>query len=634
MSGNKQVVNDLPFAIGADVIERLSRYDRSDFAADYAVGNQPWLSAVTDNQMISRVTTQYQKERVDQEASAGENSLSNWWLRSSTSWHRGEGAEFYDADTEDIHRFRESANVDVWTVGEISLLPATALVTAERGGTSAVSCALGAWFISGGRVYLYKASDSTLNEIAGSYGTAQVVTTDGCSALVGSSDGLYEISSTLTVTKLYNAPGGAWTVQALGYVKSRIIVGCQITDALPMRVFELGRKPASAPANIDLNVTTGDSRFEYASTSLSFAAITEATSAILVATNTGIQSRVLSFGIDTTAAGLASMLEPINVAEFPVGEVVRTLKTYLNTFIVAATNRGVRVASETSNGLGFVYGPLAVRDDVKDLAFDGEYVYATRSVSRGGSTGLWRIDLGTPVGSTYAYASDLSIASGVPTSVCFVGTTGKALVLTSGSVFVEDPASRAATGYLDSGWVRFGTTEAKQPVSFSLRSSNEVGILGMRVSSRDGSSAEFDSVPISQVLNIPLSAELSPAGEFEVRVSLTSEDGGSAILQEWQLRALPAPLRSRTITLPLMCFDEERDSNGVTRTSDAWLRLQALETLEQSGGACLFQDFSTGEERICVVRAVQYEQATPPSFERGFGGVVTLQLQTVDVELS
>jgi hypothetical protein len=634
MSGNKQVVNDLPFAIGSDVIERLSRYDRSDFAADYAIGNQPWLSAVTDNQMISRVTTQYQKERVDQEASAGENSLSNWWLRSSTSWHRGEGAEFYDADAEDIHRFRESANVDVWTIGEISLLPATALVTADRGGTSAVSCALGAWFVSGGRVYLYKASDSTLNEIAGSYGTAQVVATDGCSALVGSSDGLYEISSTLTVTKLYNAPGGAWTVQALAYVKSRIIVGCQITDALPMRVFELGRKPAAPPAAIDLNVTTGDSRFEYAATSLSFAAITEATSAILVATNTGIQSRVLSFGIDSSAAGLAAMLEPINVAEFPVGEVVRTLKSYLNSFIVAGTNRGVRVATETSNGLGFVYGPLAVRDDIKDLAFDGEYVYATRSVARAGSTGLWRIDLGTPVGATYAYASDLSIASGAPTSVAFVGTTGKALVLTNASVFVEDPSTRAATGYLDSGWVRFGTTEAKQPVSFSLRSSNNVGILGMRVIGRDGSSADFDSVPISQVLNIPLSAELSPSGEFEVRVSLTSAAGSSAILQEWQLRALPAPLRSRTITLPLMCFDEERDSNGLTRTSEAWARLQALETLEQSGGACLFQDFSTGEERICIVRAVQFEQSTPPSFDRGFGGVVTLQLQTVDVELS
>jgi hypothetical protein len=82
-----------------------------------------------------------------------------------------------------------------------------------------------------------------------------------------------------------------------------------------------------------------------------------------------------------------------------------------------------------------------------------------------------------------------------------------------------------------------------------------------------------------------------------------------------------------------MCFPEERDSNGVVRTSDPWQRLQALERLEQSGGACLLQDFSTGEERICVVRAVQYDQSSPPSFTNGFGGIVTVQLQTVDVEI-
>jgi hypothetical protein len=138
------------------------------------------------------------------------------------------------------------------------------------------------------------------------------------------------------------------------------------------------------------------------------------------------------------------------------------------------------------------------------------------------------------------------------------------------------------------------------------------------------------------VLNIPLSAELLPDTEFEVRVTLTrdaSDATVSPILQEWQLRALPAPLRSRTITLPLLCYKEERDANGVARVSDPWGRLQALELLEQSGGACLLQDFSTGEERICVVRAVQYEQSAPPSFVSGFGGMVTVQLQTVDVEI-
>jgi hypothetical protein len=369
---------------------------------------------------------------------------------------------------------------------------------------------------------------------------------------------------------------------------------------------------------------------------LNFVAVTETTSAILVALTIGVQSKVLSFTIDTSTSGLGSMLEPINTAEFPIGEVLRNLKSYLNTYVIAATNRGVRVAEESASGTGFVYGPLSVEDDITDLTFDGEFVYATRSVERLGAKGLWRIDLGEQVGDFYAYASDLSVADGTPQSVAFIGSTGRALICTDTRVYVESATDKAEVGYLDSGWVRFGTTEYKQPVSFSIRSDNTGGVLGVRVSNPDGDNADFGSVPLGQVLNIPLSAELLPDTEFEVRVTLTrdaSDATVSPILQEWQLRALPAPLRSRTITLPLLCYKEERDANGVARVSDPWGRLQALELLEQSGGACLLQDFSTGEERICVVRAVQYEQSAPPSFVSGFGGMVTVQLQTVDVEI-
>lgn len=638
MAENKQIPGDIPLAIGVDTIDRLSRYNRSSFAADYAIGNQPWLAAPSDNNRISRITTQYQKERVDQAASAGENSLANWWLRSATSWHRGAGANFYDADSEDEFRFRESANIDVWTQGQLSLLPDTEQI-ANHGGSNAVTCGSGVWFINSGTLYRYASATGTLSAVTGLTSAAQALTTDGCSAIVGCANGVYEVDSSLAVTKLYNhaGSGGSWTVQAIGYVKDRIIVGCQITDALPMRVFELGRNPTTPPASINLSTTSGDSRYEYKSTSLSFVAVTETTSAILVATNTGVQSRVLSFTIDTSSSGLGAMREPINVAEFPVGEVVRNLKSYLNTYVVAATNRGIRVASESSNGQGFIYGPLSIEDDVKDLAFDGEFVYATRSVERLNAKGLWRIDLGQQVGSFYAYASDLSVANGTPQSVAFIGTTGRALICTDTRVYVEHATRLAPSGYLDSGWVRFGTTEYKQPVSYSVRANGTSGSLGFRVINPAGVSAESESIPLGRVLNVPLSAALLPETEFEVRVTITRDPADSTkapVLEEWQLRALPAPLRSRTITLPLMCFSEERDALGNIRSSDPWERLRALEILEQSGGACLLQDFSTGEERICVVRAVQFEQSSPPSFTDGFGGLVTVQLQTVDVEIA
>lgn len=564
MADNKSIPGGLPLILGTDVPGRLSRYDRSTFAADYAIGTTPWLGAIADKQPLSRVTTQYQKERIDQGTSAGENSLSNWWLRSATSWHNGAGIDFYDSEAGDQYRFRDSANVDVWSSGHISLLSDTERVSLVAG-SSAVSCGLGAWFVSGTKLYVYKAADSSLTEVTG-ISNVQKVATDGCSAIVGTSDGVYEVTSSLVVTKLYSAPGTGWTVQAIGYVKDRIMVGAQITDALPMRVFELPRNPASTPVVVDISTTTGHSRYEYKSTSLSFVAITETSGAILVGTNTGIQARVISFTVDTSAGGLAALMEPINIAEFPVGETLNALKSYLNTYVVAATSRGVRVASESNNGLGFVYGPLSILDNVSDIAFDGEYVYATRTVEKLGKKGLWRIDLGGVLEAGYAYAADLSIGdNATPTSVAFIGTTGRALITTAGGVYVEHPTRKAETGYLNSGWIRYGTTENKQPVSFSIITedtsyvSSEVlyagGAVSVSVVDSGEKSADFEQVPLGRRLDIPLSGDLVPNVSFEFRVTLsrdTHDTSISPVLNEWQLRALPAPVRSRTITVPLL----------------------------------------------------------------------------------
>lgn len=633
MAGNKVIPADLPLVLGVDVIDRLARYDRSTFAADYAIGNQPWMSMASDQNRITRTTTAYQKERVDQEASAGENSLSNWWLRSATSWHRGAGVLFYDGDANDQNRFGSSANIDVWTQGHITLLKSTSSIR-NSGATRMETCDTGFWFIDNSRDLYHYATGGTVTSITSVTSDVYDIATDGANVLAATADGIWEVSeSSLTGTRIYNSPGSGWTPHHLAIVKSRIVIACLVTDTFPYRVFELGRNPASPPTNVSL---TTDSRYE-AKGSLTFSAITETTGAILVAVNRGNRSTVLSFTVDNSASGGAALLEPIIVAEFPSGELINELRGYLSTYVIAATTKGLRVAEETSNGLGFTYGPLTIRGEVKDISFNGEYIYATRSEEFLGVKGLWRVHLGTQVDSTYAYAADLSIASGTPLGCTVLGTTGRMVVCTSGAIYAEHETQLAETGYIDSGWVRFGTTEYKQPVSFAVHSEGSNGTLGVTVESNDGDLVTFESIPQDQVLNIPLSANMLPDTQFQVVLTLTRDSSDATkgpMVEEWQLRSLPAPLRSRTITIPLMCYGEERDSLGNIRASDPWTRLSALEKLEQSGGACLFQDFTTGEERICVVRAVQYDQMSPPTFTEGFGGMVTLQLQTIDVEVT
>ena len=627
---NKYLKGDLPIAISTNIPTALVRYQREDFAASYAIGNTPWLSAASDNNRISRITTTYQKERIDQSATAGEQSLSNWWLRSATSWHHGAGERFYDAESSDLFRFYESNNVDPWTLGELKLLPATTQLSTSAASYPATVSG-GTFFISGGNVHFYNGSTSTSTSL-GTSTTAQSLTSDGTFAIVGATDGIYQVSTALAVTKLWNKPTAVTTqtVQAIGYVKDRIVAGIK-HDNTGMHLYELSRNPNSPPATM----SSSEQRFTYPNTSLTFNSISELPGSIIVGYTQGIVSKVQSYTINVSSP-LAAINDPTIIAELPRGETLNQIRLYLNEFVVIATTKGVRVGAVGTDGTSFAYGPLNVEGNVSDIAFDQSYVYACRDYAISGSTGLWRINLGQAVGSGYAYASDLVIDSSKVTGVSFIGSTGRKFITSSTGVWLESATVKAASGYLKSGWIRWGTSERKQPVSLLINSDSDgSGTLGFTVEDSGTQLLTIGSVPIETSTEITLAGYVSPADHFEITFNFTrdsSDTTKSPILEEWQIRALPAPQRSRTLTIPLLCYEEERDPNGNTRISVPWERIQYLERIEQNGGAVLFQDFSNGEERICVIRAIQFEQIAPPTFASGFGGIVTLQLQTIDTE--
>ena len=628
-TNNKAIVGDLPIILSQSIPTALVKYKREDFAASYAIGNTPWLSAASDQNRISRITTTYQKERIDQGSSAGENSLSNWWLRSATSWHYGAGERYYDATDSDLYRFYESSNVDVWNPGSVTLLKETTnLSTASV--SNPITVDGGTFYIEGSSLKFYNQTTNASTSIALTGGaTPQKITTDGVFAIVGANDGIYQVSTAAVVTKLWNKRAGVTTMttQAIGYVKDRVIA-CVRHDNTDVHVYELTRNPTTPPN------TMADSQliFNYANTSVVFNSITELNSAVIVGYTQGVISRVLSFGVDP-ASPLASLLDPIVIAELPRGETLNQVRAYLGEYVVLATSTGLRVGNQSTDGLSFTYGPLIITSPVSDLAFNDSYVYAVKNVNN--TAGLWRIDLGTPVGGGYAYAADLTISSGTATGVAFIGNTGRKFITATSGAWLESATELAQTGYVKSGWIRWGTAEKKQPVSIAIRATGTGGTLSFTVEDQESRSSGIGSVPLIGASDVQLSATLQPADHFEITITLNRSATTSSVgpvLEEWQCRALPAPLRSRTITVPLLCFEEERDTNGVTRVSNPWERIKYLERIEQNGGAVLFQDFSSEEERICTIRAIQFEQTSPPSFASGFGGIVTVQLQTIDTE--
>lgn len=631
-TNNKALVGDLPIILSQSIPTALVKYKREDFAASYAIGNTPWLSAASDQQRISRITTTYQKERIDQGSSAGENSLSNWWLRSATSWHHGAGERYYDANDSDLYKYYESNNIDVWTQGQLTLLPATTQLSTAAV-SNPVTVAGGTFYLENSTLKFYNQTTNTSTSISlGAGNIPYCITSDGTYCIAAATNGIYDIDIAGNVRVLWNQPtyvAAAWFPQTIAYVKERIVVAA-LEGTVEVGIYEASRSYTTPTPRLN----AANERWETANTSTVVNSIAELNGAIIAGYTQGAVSRVIAFALDPSSP-LAAIGEPSVIAELPRGERLNQIRVYLSEYVALATTAGLRIGNQSTDGTSFTYGSLSVDGEVKDIAFSDTYIYATRSRAYNNTYGLWRIDLGTPLESQYAYASDLVTDSGTVNGVAFIGTTNRKFITSSTGVWLEHATNLATSGTISSGFIRWGTSEKKQPVSIAIRAIGTEGSIGFSVADQDGNASSIGAVPLTGSTDIQLSAGLQPADHFEITITLTRSTTTASLgpkLEEWQCRALPAPIRSRTITLPLLCFEEERDTNGVTNVSNPWQRIKYLERIEQNGGAVLYQDFASEEERICVIRAIQFEQTSPPSFASGFGGIVTVQLQTIDTE--
>ncbi len=263
--------------------------------------------------------------------------------------------------------------------------------------TSPATVSSGTFYISGGSVKFYNGSTTTTTSL-GTSTTAQTLTSDGTYALVGTNDGIYQVSTALAVTKLYSKKTGVTTqtVQSIAYVKDRIVAGV-MHDNTDMHIYELARNPSSPP----VTVANGDIRFTFANTSLAFNSIAELPGAVIVGYTQGAVSRVQMYTINP-ASPTAAIVGPTIIAELPRGETLNQMRSYLNEFVVLATTKGLRVGTVGTDNQSFTYGPLTIEGEVKDIAFDESYVYAARSVQYSATNGLSRVNLSTVIANGYA----------------------------------------------------------------------------------------------------------------------------------------------------------------------------------------------------------------------------------------
>lgn len=606
-------------------------------AFNYAVAGLPFLSAASNmdygRRRIRRTTAPFRKQQFDNQASPGEQSLDGFWLRSQQSFHGGAGLLYSDPGQDnpdsDI-RFLQSKNVDCWTKGEISLLSATtASATTQVLELASIILTNGTAAIAG-----VKQTHAFTKTISGSVTTTALssngfsITTDGTSVFVSCADGMYKAAINTTgigsFTKIYT-----YTVtrsSKIAWVKERLIL------SVDHKLHECVPSPAGPPAALPAAFYTAQN------SAWDFTSISETSAAFYVAGSANATGSILGFTIDDSTS-TPTLSAGVPALTLPGGEIAYAVFGYLGNFLAIGTNKGARLA-RTGTGIELRYGPLIFQTSMPVLDFAGRdrFIWSGYSEANEADIRLARIDLSLEIEELrFAYATDLVGASDEDNtvSVAFYGGSDTIAFNTDNSVWTEDKAHRAPTGYLDTSRIRYSTLEPKVFRSIRVRGPQLDGTLGISIIDENGTISPVNTYGLDQT---PGADDLTLPGpdhrdflSFRFVLNESADHTSGAKLHGWQVKALPASPRQRLIQLPLWCFDFEKDRNGqrVGKHGGAKERLLALENIEAQGGIVQFQDLDIDQANDCFIESLEYEQTDPPPHFKGWGGIIFIQLRTV-----
>jgi hypothetical protein len=616
----------IPASLGVSGSSGSAIYTRTSVAYNYSIGGLPFLSAASRENPYIRNTAEYRKQQFDNSGEPGEQSISGWWLRSQQSYHGGAGQLFGDVGANESPtftsvRFWDSEGVDPWVPGQVSLLRSTTSVGAAVIKAMVPYTNVGteeAFGISSSLPYKFNGVTGAVSEASPSAKTLQSVAYDGTSLYVSALDGIWSRPKAGgAYTKIWNIPTDQ--VNVIKWVKQRLVL------AASSGVYELTGVGPALPVAKWVAPTAG----------FTPVGIAESANSIYVAGNSGMDAFILRFTLDTSGV-MPSLTSGAVVANLPFGETLTAMYGYLGTYLALGTSRGARIARIDTSG-AIEVGPLLWETGaVNGWYARDHFLYATGSTQENGP-GLYRVDLASEIGNLrFAYAKDLVAVAGGSTvySVCGQGSTNKLLVGCSGGVYAETD-SLIATGWIQSSRIRFDTLEPKVFKLLRVRTPQLGG--GIRILAVDSADTEYTLIGFAESQtpgdeDIVLPA-LGPQDYLSIKVELDANTGltDGAEMTGWQLKALPAMPRERMIQVPLLCYDSEKDRNGVRcgGIGTAVQRLEALEDLERSADVISFQDLDLGRTTRCVIDQLNFHQTAPPTNGDGWGGIITLTLRTV-----
>jgi hypothetical protein len=665
------VPNDITEDFQYDVSYRADgkTFQPTDTAYDLSIADIPFILKIDNQNPYRRETAQYKKDQFDNSREPGEQSLTGWWVRSQTSWHNGAGIEFYEPGTDyeyTANRFHDSRGVDIWTTGELRLHKD---VFHGYTGAQGINAATGNdgtkdVLVSGDANGVLKKISLGVTAPNGPMDTANYVAfgVTGATTPMGHTGATYPFTSVTTSGgKYYATCSGAIHRGTVGdlasdvvfarhdggnnnafvkYAKGFVFFGeDNILNLLDTTQGDTNAHNGALPAGKQYDSRTHiDPTFVWKD-------VTAGPTSIYACGDAGNNSEIWKIGFDAApiAANNSTLLPDLSSStmnvSLPDDEIVKSMYYYLG-YLAVGTTKGIRICPISIDG-DITLGPLVIESayPVNGFTSRGTYLYAATKADNSGNTNgiLIRVDLSQQFSDgTFAYAYDLEYQSTPDSSDCTeVYNLNDRLVMVieeggaAGELQIEHTTDYRASGWLQTGKIRYGTVEPKFFKYLQTRglvgSGDSIAVQTIGSSGTVYDITTLDSESINE--NIGLS---QPVGKQElIAIKYTLNNGSPVIdypvLQSYQLKSIPGVPRQRMYQYPLSCYDVEMDKYNsqfgyVGRAYDV---LSKLELLESEGDFVTIKDFRTNESFQGVIEEVRFtSESSPDKDSNGFGGIL------------
>jgi len=566
------------------------------FNSEYLPVELNGVSYAVDTSAYRRSTIPVARQQRDNSREPGENTLDTTgaWVRSQTDWSYGAGQLYVDNEDSDRRRFFSSDGIDIWTKGEITLLPTTEdAAAAETFGTEDLIVKR---FVQGSSntEYIYVASSASVfysSTNGNSWATFSVtnnitsLTCDGESVYIGRETTNAPQKATLGTSTA--TAYGTETPDLLGVVAGRMI-GAQNNS-----IYELNAAGAKASSSLDYSLPF---------TSSTWVALTAAANGIYAAANTDNTGSIYYIGVNNTDGTLRT---PTIAVSLPRNETINDIVSYAG-LVGIATSKGFRLGLINQQSSGITVGPVI---DTGGAAFaleaEGQYMWWGCDNAQ-----TYRADLALFTETLVpAYASDLKMSGTIAigdkvtsivrtnNSKLFIAInkssgasklfresltgekveTGSLIagectwstvvpkLLRSGTIDLDrsqyeraKTAYRTATGYVASTPYTLGAPTAEAAGKIRLKavnSSNTAAYIPSSTGSLDTGEPTTFVFPSDELtaISYDLTIELDRS---------STNNAVSPICHDWQLTAVAVPKRIDEIILPIVLRQEIKTARG------------------------------------------------------------------------